>query len=145
MPSKRRRLTQKAADAAKPEAAPYQITDTDIPGFVLRIQPSGTKLWKLRYTEPSGTRTVRTLGRLPITTAAMAEEKAKAILRGDDPDVIPEQEPAPEVLTFGKFLEEHYAPWLQQHHEQQKPINLIADELGITNTNLCKILYRWHE
>ena len=43
----RKLLSQKAALAAKIKPSPYQLHDTAIPGLVLRVQPTGTKVWKL--------------------------------------------------------------------------------------------------
>ena len=112
-------LNKRVAESAKPQAKPYEITDTSIPGFLLRVQPTGAKLWKLRYTDATGKRTVRTLGRMPIMTHAMAAEKATAILQGNDPDKEAEPEPeAPEVLTFGGYLEDTYSPYLEQNHSR---------------------------
>ncbi|OOZ34954.1 Arm DNA-binding domain-containing protein [Solemya velesiana gill symbiont] len=113
---KRRRpiLSNKDAEKAKTEDKPYQRKVPAAPGTILRIQPNGTKLWKLiQDSKP------RTLGRLPVMTYAMAVEKALAILRGEDPDIEPESEPeATEVLTFGLFLERHYEPYLEANHSR---------------------------
>ena len=112
-------LNKKVAESAKPQAKPYQIADTAIPGFVLRVQPSGAKIWKLRYTRLDGTRTVRTLGRMPVMTFEMAKEKVTAILQGNDPDEQPEPTPEPPpVLTLGVYLTKHYKPYLDQHHSR---------------------------
>ena len=116
-------LNKRVAETARPAAKPYQISDTAIPGFVLRVQPSGVKLWKLRYTKPDGTRTVRTLGRMPVMTHAMAAAKATAILQGEDPDALPE--PASEVLTFGGYLEQHL-PHIIRLYQPKKDAMLAA-------------------
>ena len=76
------------AEAAKPNGT-LPDRRPAITGFVLRIQPSGAKLWKLRYTRPDGTRTVRTVGKMPVMTAEMARARVTAILQGDDPDTHP--------------------------------------------------------
>lgn len=110
----RKLLTQKAAVAAKPTDKPYQLHDTAITGLVLRVQPSGKKIWKLIQD-----RKPRTLGTMPIMTHGMAVSKAEAILRGEDPDAPPEPTPEPpSVLTFGGYLTDHYCPYLQQHHSR---------------------------
>lgn len=106
-------LNQRVADSAKPKAKPYQIHDVAVPGLMLRIQPTGTKTWKLIQN-----RKPRTLGRSPVMTYSMAAEKALAILRGEDPDAAPEQEEAPEVMTFGRYLTKHYWPFLEANHSK---------------------------
>ncbi len=108
-------LNQKVADSAKPKDKPYQIHDVAVPGLVLRIQPTGTKTWKLIQN-----RKPRTLGRPPVMTYSMAAEKAMAILRGEDPDATIDTEDTPEVMTLGLFLEKYYWQFLQANHS--KPI-----------------------
>lgn len=99
----RKRITQKVAEAAKPEAKPYRIADTLIQGLTLRVQPSGAKLWKLRT---GGTE--RALGRFPAMTAGMAAEAAKRILSGED-------EAHKQAPTLGAFLVDTYLPWTDVH------------------------------
>ena len=113
-------LNNKAAEKAKPEDKPYQRKVPEAPGAVLRVQPSGKKIWKLiQEGKP------RTLGSMPVMTYQMAVTKALAILRGDDPDVTPEPEPEPPaVMTFGLFLEKHYQPHLEVSHS--KPDESLA-------------------
>lgn len=38
------KLTKTVADTAAPEAEEYQIRDTTIPGFLLKITPAGRKM-----------------------------------------------------------------------------------------------------
>jgi len=107
-------LNNRDAERAKPSDKPYQRKVPEAPGAVLRIEPNGTKTWKLIHQ-----RKTRRLGAMPVMTYAMAVDKALRILRGDDPDK--ESEPTPEPyarLTFGKFLDEHYQPYLEQHHSR---------------------------
>ena len=74
----RKFLSQKVANAAKTQNKPYQIHDTAIPGLVLRVQPTGIKIWKLIQD-----RRPRTLGRLPVMTFGMAKTKAEAIKKAE--------------------------------------------------------------
>lgn len=105
----RKLLSQKTALAAKIKPSPYQLHDTAIPGLVLRVQPSGTKIWKLVQN-----RQPRTLGRLPVTTFGMARAKAEAILRGEDPDAVIDTV----ILTFDDFLNEHYQDYVRANHSR---------------------------
>ena len=43
------RLSKRAVDASKPETAKYILWDTDLSAFGLRVMPSGTKSFILRY------------------------------------------------------------------------------------------------
>lgn len=80
-------LTKKTVDALK---APGWYTDRDLPGFCLRVLPSGTKVFIARYV-PRGSRIRRyaPIGVYGIVTVEQARRKAKEILSaaqlGDDP------------------------------------------------------------
>jgi hypothetical protein len=43
------KLTKRNIDAFKPEARPKYYFDCDIPGFFIRVMPSGLKSWGLEY------------------------------------------------------------------------------------------------
>lgn len=105
----RKLLSQKTALAAKIKPSPYQLHDTAIPGLVLRVQPTGTKVWKLVQN-----RQPRTLGRLPVMTFGMAKAKAEAILRGEDPDAVIDTV----ILTFDDFLTNHYQAYVDANHSR---------------------------
>ncbi len=107
----RKFLSQKIANSSKAKDKAYQIHDTAIPGLVLRVQPTGVKIWKLIQDKKP-----RTLGRLPVMTFGMAKEKAEAILRGDDPDAIEDGQAA--SMTFDAFLTDHYQHWVEANHSQ---------------------------
>jgi integrase len=105
----RKLLSQKTALAAKIKPSPYQLHDTAIPGLVLRVQPTGTKIWKLVQN-----RKPRTLGRLPVMTFGMAKSKAESILRGEDLDAVIDTQ----VLTFDDFLNDHYQDYVEANHSR---------------------------
>jgi integrase len=107
----RKFLSQRVANSAKVSSKAYQIHDTAIPGLVLRVQPTGVKLWKLIQD-----RKPRTLGRMPVMTFGMAKGKAEAILRGEDPDAVEEDRAA--LMTFDVFLTDHYQNWVEANHSQ---------------------------
>jgi len=127
-------LNQREADKAKPAAKPYQLHDTAIPGLVLRVQPTGTKLWKLIQG-----RKPRTLGRSPVMTYAMAAEKATAILRGEDPDAPTEPEHPARPMTFGDFLEGHYAAFLEANHSNPTESRQRIERFGLQDKVLAEI------
>lgn len=127
----RRLLTQKVAESAKPTAKPYQLHDTAIPGLILRVQPTGTKTWKLIQD-----RKPRTLGRFPIMTHAMAAAKAEAILRGEDPDAEPEAEP---MLTLGDFFDKHYRTYAESHHSRPDESLRYVRAFGLDDKPLDQI------
>jgi integrase len=130
-----KRLTQRVADAAKPADKPYQIHDTAVTGLVLRVQPSGRKIWKLIQD-----RKPRTLGTMPTWTHAMAAAKADAILRGEDPDEPQRPEPEPEpALTFDKYLDDHYGPHLEAHSANPHEMRQRLDRFKLGDKALDQI------
>ena len=86
------KLTKRAVDAAKPTAARLILWDTVLPGFGLRVEPSGAKVFVARYRAGGGrTGTLRqaTIGRYGTVTADEARQKARKLLAkaagGGDP------------------------------------------------------------
>jgi len=112
-------LNQKVAESAKAQESPYSIQDPTLSGFALRVQPTGRKSWTLRYIKPdTQKRTTRTLGKFPVQTYGMALDKAKAILRGEDPDAEDEDQSKQMPLTFGDFIKDYYEKYIRQHHSR---------------------------
>jgi hypothetical protein len=83
----RKKLTDRAIKAAKPEAKPYEIMEGS--GFGLRIMPQGTKTFILFKRFGSKNPSRRKLGNYPLMTLASAREKASQWVdlldRGIDP------------------------------------------------------------
>jgi len=86
------RLTKSAIDKAAPRERLYTINDSQIPGFMLRITPSGVKTFVYQYRplggRKSGTKTI-TIGRFGSITVDQARERARqfqaAVIAGRDP------------------------------------------------------------
>jgi integrase len=111
----RKYLTQKVCERAKPKDKPYEITDTAITGFILRVQPlkpshppGGLKIFKLITNGRP-----ETLGRMPVMTCGMARAEVERRLRGDE-----EGETPPAPMTLDDFIEEHYGPYVRANHAQ---------------------------
>ena len=82
------RLTKRIVDSAEVRAKDYFIFDDELPGFGLRVMPSGRKAFVMQYRV--GTRARRcTLGHYPIYTVEQARAKATKTLAsirdGHDP------------------------------------------------------------
>ena len=116
----------------KPADKPYEIYDSELKGFILRVQPSGVMSYILRFAE--GKRI--TLGRTTFLSPAKARDKARKnlaafVLTGDDPM---EAKKAARAHTLKSFLEEEYSPWSKGHHrhsaETVRKIESFLPELG---------------
>ncbi len=91
-PPRTARLTKRTVDAAHPEPARYTLWDTDLRGFGLRVAPTGTKTYLVRYRAGGGrSGTLRQLmvGRHGPLTADQARDEAVGLLAkatlGEDP------------------------------------------------------------
>jgi hypothetical protein len=48
------KLTKIVVDAAQKEEEPYELRDTVIPGFLLKVTPTGRKIFMLAYVATTG-------------------------------------------------------------------------------------------
>lgn len=87
------RLSKPICDNAAASEEQYELWDSELAGFGLRIMPSGTKSFIVRYRIDGGGRTAKrrtfTIGRFGQFTVEQARKKAKAVLgaaaNGEDP------------------------------------------------------------
>lgn len=87
------RITKQTADAAEMRAARYTIWDAGLPGFGLRVEPTGGRVWVVKYRADGGGRSapqrLMTLGRYPVVSAPDARAAATKVLAkaqlGHDP------------------------------------------------------------
>lgn len=89
----------------------------DMPGLHLQVNPSGSKIWRLRYRNPKTTKeTMYTIGTFPqvkCAAARLAAEEAKAQVRqGIDPNTQKQRE---RLRGSGKSFKEVALEW----HENQ--------------------------
>lgn len=132
--TKRTRFDENSIKKIAPTDKPQIIEDPTLPGFALRVQPTGRKSWVLRYKTPAGQRTTYTMGLFPVMTYAMAMERAKAILRGEDPDPKPEPVAEPEpVMTFDDYMRDYYGPHLDAHSTHADEMRARLDRFGLGN------------
>ena len=108
------RLTKRTLESAEAKAKDYFIFDDELPGFGLRIMPSGRKIFVLQYRVGCKARRC-TLGHYPIFTVEQARAKATKVLAAvrDGQDPSGEKRllaQAPTVRDLAKrYLEEHCA------------------------------------
>ncbi len=92
----------------KPGPKPYEIRNSRLNGFLLRVQPSGVMTYYIEFARARR----MAIGRADAITPVMAREKAKTILaeayQGNDPMAAKRQAKAHTLLSF---IDEAYAPW----------------------------------
>jgi len=133
-------LTDKFTHDLKPSAKPYEYSDKECRGLVLRVQPSGAKLWYLvtytpsasgkrtRYRYPIGSfPTLHLLKHLPRTLSERREDirsvanqlRAKSLevdLRKERRTAIAETK-REKVMILKDFIETHYRAYSEQEHK----------------------------
>lgn len=97
----------------EPQNRPYEIYDTEMKGFTLRVQPTGTLIFLVRY-RCNGKQTRVVVGKHPVFTPVQARDQAKKILAGLVHGVDPAaKEVTQKKHTLKSFVEEEYAPWVE--------------------------------
>jgi integrase len=117
------RITKSAADSAEPRSKPYQLHDEQLPGLILRVQPSGYKAWYFEYRLPNGVRKRKRLGSLARLSAdgarTMAKQDAGDTSKGVDVQAVKQESRAEaervRVATLETFVKERYEPWALSH------------------------------
>lgn len=74
------KLTASEVDKLAPHERRYTVSDREIPGFELRVSPSGVKTFSIAYRTHDGKRERYTIGQLGKVTADKARKVAKARL-----------------------------------------------------------------
>ncbi|AXC49752.1 DUF4102 domain-containing protein [Paracoccus suum] len=83
------KLTKTAVDAATPQERDYELRDTTIPGFLVKVTPAGRKTFMIAYVTNSGQRRKPAIGRYGEITVEQARGVAQdwlaEVRRGGDP------------------------------------------------------------
>lgn len=93
----------------------YEVHDTDLKGFIIRVFPSGTMRYICQYQRG---RKIN-IGTVGVITPAQAREKAVEILndfhKGIDPKA---KRGINKPKTLLEFFEKEYKPWVLSHHKR---------------------------
>jgi integrase len=86
-PTNRRRLTEPYVKGTKPRTEPFNTWDSQVPGLVLRIQPTGHRSWRYFYCRHRACwYHIGNATSIPITEARrIAIDLAARVARGEDP------------------------------------------------------------
>jgi len=130
----KRKITQTAIESAKPKSKAYEIRDTNISGFLVRIQPSGRKTYYCEYKRGSRVK----IGLYQTLSTHQARGQAQQILakyfQGEDPAQKRKEERA--SISYAEFLESYYFPWvdanLRSAYEYRRVLNVNCKALKNT-------------
>lgn len=113
------KLTEGAVNKAQPGAKPFDVYDSELRGFYLRVQPSGVKTYYVVYRLTNGKQRRFKIGDAARMLAEQARREAKRILglveNGQDPQADKQAEREAGKLeaeepTLREFVDAHYAP-----------------------------------
>ena len=83
------KLTKRVIDATSPKAVDVFVWDADLPGFGLRVKPSGVKSFIAQYRNANGRSRRITIGRYGVLTAEEGRQRFRLllseVLQGKDP------------------------------------------------------------
>jgi integrase len=119
--TERRSLTKRRVDAAKYEGEGRSqciLWDAALPGFGLRIHPTGRKAFVLFYRTIAGSKRLYTVGRYPELTLDQARKRVRRLLVevADGGDPAAERNRAREVSTVAELTREY----LERHARVHK-------------------------
>ena len=110
------KLTKSVVDAATFRAKAYELRDTVVPGFLLKVTPAGRKIFMLQYRTNAGERRKPAIGRFGELTVEQARSIAQDWLadvrKGKDPSAEKAAaRDAPSVKELcPKFMEDYSKP-----------------------------------
>jgi len=104
------KLTTKLVQSLKAREKPYNVVDSELRGFLVRVEPSGVKSYFARFCI-RGRQTQLKIADAAVKTPAEARDKARRIMSeatdGKDPIV---EKRSRRVQTLGEFLDKEYGP-----------------------------------
>jgi integrase len=112
------KLNNTLVGTLKPNLAPFEVNDTDLKGFGLRVQPSGVMSYYVRY-RLRGKQTRFVIGRTTEFTPAQARDAAKSTLAGINLGTNPldDRKPVKVAKTLATFLTDDFEPWASTHRK----------------------------
>lgn len=111
---------------AKPKSTAYDVRDSRVRGFLLRVHPSGRMAFYAQYARGKRAK----LGNADAISVEQARERAKKIIgeayQGADPMAAVREA---KVATFSEFVENLYRPWAEAN------IRTVEGTLGRLRAN----------
>ncbi len=102
------------SNAAQPREKPFEIYDSRIPGFTLRVQPSGARSYYARF----GRSRRIALGKVGTLLPEEARDRCQKVLGNFAHGRHPLQGLNGKGPTLGQFIEETYAPWAKANRSR---------------------------
>lgn len=147
------KLTKTRVEALKSETKDYFVWDDEIPGFGVRVMPSGRKSYLVQYRQGGRTRRV-TIAAHGVLTAEEARKRARALLGnvaegGNPAEELAVERRVPNVTSLcDRFMAEHALPRCKPstQKEYQRCVDLfIKPKIGsfrisdVTRADIAKL------
>lgn len=129
----------------KPESKPYEVHDTELKGFLLRVQPTGVISYYCTYRNKTRKRNRILLGRHPTISATKARDLARnalaGVVFGEDPAKAKAEQRSKKDHTLKSYIDDHYASWVTTNRKDGKGTiaRLKAAFAGLINLPLEQI------
>ena len=115
----RLKLTKTVVDAAQAEKDPYELRDTAIPGFLLKVTPAGRKVFMVAYVANNGQRRKPAIGRFGEITVeqarVIAQDWLADVRKGKDPSA--EKSAARRAPTVKELFERFIADYSEPRNK----------------------------
>jgi hypothetical protein len=93
----------------------YEVHDTDLKGFIIRVFPSGTMRYICQYQRGKKVN----IGTVGVISTAQAREKAVEIFNNLHKGIEPKSKRgANKPKTLEELIEKEYKPWVLSHHKR---------------------------
>jgi integrase len=126
MPTTSTKLTERSVGDLKTTGRDYKVFDTQVPGFHVRVHPSGVKTFAVFYRNADGAQRTKSLGRVSVLKAERARSEAidllQAVKAGADPSA--ERKERKAVVTMGDLFEDY----LDKHARPKKAPRSVAED-----------------
>jgi integrase len=98
-----------------PEEKEYEVHDTDLKGFIIRVFPSGTMRYVCQYQRGKKIN----IGTVGVITTAQAREKTVEVLNNLHKGIEPQSKRGVnKPKTLQELIEKEYKPWVLSHHKR---------------------------
>ena len=122
------KLTNRTITALNSRKNTYDVRDTDIKGFLIRVRPSGANTYLLQYRNKEGKQQSYKIGLAGNVTPAqardIAEKEAARVASGIDIQAERKQYKVEaenrKFQTLRGFIEHKYEPWVLEHRKSGK-------------------------
>lgn len=113
------KLTKTLVEKSEPSDREYEVRDTITPGFLLKVLPSGRRVFMLAYRTNAGVRRKPSIGRFGELTVEQARDIAKDWLadvrRGEDPSAARKQLRG--ALTIAELYDRFIEDYCKEHNK----------------------------